>query len=52
MKASQNARKLLSTDLVNNVRMLTSERHFTCAGEDKGRESKTERESLGVGRDM
>ena len=35
-----------------NVRMLTSVRHFACAGENKGTESKTERESLGVGRDM
>ena len=31
--------------------MLTSVRHFACAGENKGTESKTERESLAVGRD-
>ena len=36
----------------NNVRMLTSVRYFACAGENKGTESKTEGESLSVGRDM
>lgn len=42
----------LHTHRENNVRMLTSVRHFACAGDNKGTESKTERESLGVGRDM